>query len=101
MMQFQHAEPPPVAFGGAGPSEGPVGEAVPAAVPLPFQRAQPKVGRNDVCPCGSGKKFKHCHGQLDGDASAAALVPTTDIGRNDLCPCGSGRKYKHCHGAIE
>ncbi len=21
-----------------------------------------KVGRNDVCPCGSGKKFKHCHG---------------------------------------
>jgi len=25
-------------------------------------RAAPKVGRNDVCPCGSGKKFKHCHG---------------------------------------
>ena len=25
---------------------------------------QPKVGRNDPCPCGSGKKFKHCHGQL-------------------------------------
>jgi len=24
----------------------------------------PKVGRNDACPCGSGKKFKHCHGQL-------------------------------------
>jgi preprotein translocase subunit SecA len=23
-----------------------------------------KVGRNDPCPCGSGKKFKHCHGQL-------------------------------------
>mgnify|MGYP001386794836 CR=1 FL=1 len=23
------------------------------------------VGRNDVCPCGSGKKYKHCHGQLD------------------------------------
>jgi preprotein translocase subunit SecA len=22
-----------------------------------------KVGRNDACPCGSGKKFKHCHGQ--------------------------------------
>ena len=22
----------------------------------------PKVGRNDPCPCGSGKKFKHCHG---------------------------------------
>jgi hypothetical protein len=25
-------------------------------------RSQPKVGRNDPCPCGSGKKFKHCHG---------------------------------------
>jgi preprotein translocase subunit SecA len=24
----------------------------------------PKVGRNDACPCGSGKKYKHCHGQL-------------------------------------
>jgi preprotein translocase subunit SecA len=24
----------------------------------------PKVGRNDACPCGSGKKFKHCHGRL-------------------------------------
>jgi preprotein translocase subunit SecA len=23
----------------------------------------PKVGRNDPCPCGSGKKFKHCHGR--------------------------------------
>jgi preprotein translocase subunit SecA len=24
----------------------------------------PKVGRNDPCPCGSGKKYKHCHGKL-------------------------------------
>jgi preprotein translocase subunit SecA len=36
--------------------------------PLPGQqiatvtRNQPKVGRNDPCPCGSGKKYKHCHG---------------------------------------
>lgn len=30
-----------------------------------FVRAQPKVGRNDPCPCGSGKKFKHCHGQIE------------------------------------
>jgi preprotein translocase subunit SecA len=27
------------------------------------RRAQPKVGRNDPCHCGSGKKFKHCHGR--------------------------------------
>src|SRR5690606_36133920 len=26
--------------------------------------AVPKVGRNDPCPCGSGKKYKHCHGKL-------------------------------------
>jgi preprotein translocase subunit SecA len=28
----------------------------------PIQRSTNKVGRNDPCPCGSGKKFKHCHG---------------------------------------
>jgi preprotein translocase subunit SecA len=28
-------------------------------------RGAPKVGRNDPCPCGSGKKFKQCHGKLD------------------------------------
>ena len=30
----------------------------------PIQRHTEKVGRNDPCPCGSGKKFKHCHGKL-------------------------------------
>ena len=28
--------------------------------PAPFKATAPKVGRNDPCPCGSGKKFKHC-----------------------------------------
>jgi len=28
----------------------------------PFRRQEPKVGRNDPCSCGSGKKFKKCHG---------------------------------------
>jgi preprotein translocase subunit SecA len=27
------------------------------------RRDEPKVGRNDPCPCGSGKKYKKCHGQ--------------------------------------
>jgi preprotein translocase subunit SecA len=31
---------------------------------LPFVRRGQKVGRNDACPCGSGKKYKHCHGKL-------------------------------------
>jgi preprotein translocase subunit SecA len=30
----------------------------------PMVRAGQKVGRNDPCPCGSGKKYKHCHGKL-------------------------------------
>jgi len=30
-----------------------------------------KVGRNETCPCGSGKKYKHCHGNLDQQAGAA------------------------------
>jgi uncharacterized protein YecA (UPF0149 family) len=29
-----------------------------------FVRGDRKVGRNELCPCGSGKKFKHCHGTL-------------------------------------
>ena len=31
-----------------------------------FVRAERKVGRNELCPCGSGKKYKHCHGALSG-----------------------------------
>jgi preprotein translocase subunit SecA len=37
----------------------------PAAVATPpFTRIGQKVGRNDPCPCGSGKKYKHCHGRI-------------------------------------
>ena len=44
-----------------------VGELYDLTSPLRYQvetvrRAAPKVGRNDPCPCGSGRKFKHCHG---------------------------------------
>ena len=31
----------------------------------PIVRTQAKVGRNDPCPCGSGKKYKHCHGAVN------------------------------------
>jgi len=34
------------------------------AATQPFVRGGPKVGRNALCPCGSGKKYKHCHGKL-------------------------------------
>ena len=36
---------------------------VPAEPAVPIRRDQPKVGRNDLCPCGSGKKYKNCCGQ--------------------------------------
>jgi preprotein translocase subunit SecA len=36
-----------------------------AAAQQPFVRAGEKVGRNDPCPCGSGKKYKQCHGRLE------------------------------------
>jgi preprotein translocase subunit SecA len=35
-----------------------------AAKPAPFVRRMGKIGRNDPCPCGSGRKYKHCHGKL-------------------------------------
>ena len=52
-MKYQHADP------------GHMGEEdTPARGNMPFTRAGRKVGRNEPCPCGSGKKFKQCHGKL-------------------------------------
>jgi preprotein translocase subunit SecA len=81
-LQAQHAEaqsvftaaeaapaPPPP---GSEVNYGQVpGVALPGAPPMAvgdpqgtFVRGERKVGRNELCPCGSGKKFKHCHGTL-------------------------------------
>jgi preprotein translocase subunit SecA len=43
------------------PSSGERHEAQPQGMQV--RRSVPKVGRNDPCPCGSGKKYKYCHGQ--------------------------------------
>ena len=64
-MQFQHPE-----TGGYGADEEAEQAAAQAAqgqgvLAQPVQRDGPKVGRNEPCPCGSGKKFKQCHGRLD------------------------------------
>ena len=40
------------------------------AAQQPFRRDEPKVGRNDPCPCGSGKKYKKCHLLLDMEAES-------------------------------
>ncbi len=88
-LQMQHAAPqsaisadgadgpdaatPPGAFGGGGASPagggGPFASG-PVAGPeqlVPVVREGRKVGRNEPCPCGSGRKYKHCHGQLARD----------------------------------
>jgi len=56
---------------GAGVAAGVRGAARPVPPPPPepqgtFVRGERKVGRNEPCPCGSGKKYKHCHGALSG-----------------------------------
>lgn len=53
-MQFEHASSEGGGAKGKPPSEA----------KKPFVREQPKVGRNDPCPCGSGKKYKQCHGRV-------------------------------------
>jgi preprotein translocase subunit SecA len=57
-VKYQHA-----GYDEALAAVTPDGE-VALAPPPPFTRAGEKVGRNDVCPCGSGKKYKHCHGRI-------------------------------------
>ncbi|MFD2642202.1 preprotein translocase subunit SecA [Pseudomonas japonica] len=56
-MQFQHAAAP----GLEGAEEQEEGAEVAVASPA---RNDMKLGRNELCWCGSGKKFKHCHGQI-------------------------------------
>ncbi|CAM4239645.1 MAG: preprotein translocase subunit SecA [Stenotrophomonas indicatrix] len=57
--QFQHQD----AGGYGADEEAAQVEAAQQGV-AQLQRDEPKIGRNDPCPCGSGKKYKHCHGQL-------------------------------------
>jgi preprotein translocase subunit SecA len=46
-------------------------DAAQASVRRPPAAAAPKIGRNDPCPCGSGKKFKKCHGAILEEEGAA------------------------------
>jgi preprotein translocase subunit SecA len=79
-LQAQHPEAGSLLAGADAEESGAQGPGVAAAagarpgrgMPLPpppdaagtFVRAERKVGRNEPCPCGSGKKYKHCHGTL-------------------------------------
>ena len=57
------AGPAPVPRAGpASGAEAAMEAAMDSGPATPFAREEPKVGRNDPCPCGSGKKYKKCHG---------------------------------------
>ncbi|GGK07610.1 preprotein translocase subunit SecA [Pseudomonas matsuisoli] len=58
-MQFKHESVPSIEQAEATP-EAEDNVAV-ASAPV---RTEQKIGRNELCPCGSGKKYKHCHGQV-------------------------------------
>jgi len=56
-VKYQHAEANAI----SGEAEEPDSDE---AQHTPFTRQGRKIGRNEPCPCGSGKKYKHCHGKL-------------------------------------
>lgn len=65
-VQYLHPELSEAARPATGDSESPDGAGQPAGGDKqPFVRQGRKVGRNEPCPCGSGKKYKHCHGRLN------------------------------------
>jgi len=70
-VEAHHDTPPPQVGGGAPQGEGLRPTPEPARSAVPVQDRDPrnpaswgKVGRNELCPCGSGKKYKHCHGRV-------------------------------------
>jgi preprotein translocase subunit SecA len=60
-LQLQHANASAMHEDSADEAKG---DAVRKNTATPFVRGGEKVGRNDPCPCGSGKKYKQCHGKL-------------------------------------
>lgn len=60
-MQFEHAPAPGI----EQPLLDEEGGEAPVAVASEPVRNDQKLGRNELCWCGSGKKFKHCHGQIN------------------------------------
>ncbi len=66
-LHFVHAEAPALAEGEAEDdgSGNEIRQQQEEVAHTPFVREGRKIGRNEPCPCGSGKKYKHCHGQLD------------------------------------
>ena len=66
-LNYQHQGFSAMAKGEAKRPEQAEGEApsAPKERQNPLRREHPKVGRNEPCPCGSGKKYKSCHGRIN------------------------------------
>ena len=67
-LEFRHASLSALEITGRDQSEMDLSERLSAAGAGGVStavRMAPKVGRNDLCPCGSSKKYKHCHGRLE------------------------------------
>lgn len=62
-VETQHENALGMGFQGQPQQGGQQGGKKTAGGPQPYEREKPKVGRNDPCPCGSGKKYKHCCGR--------------------------------------
>ncbi len=60
-LQFHHDQAETIF---TKPNEGASAENTTSEDHHPYVRTQPKVGRNDQCPCGSGRKYKQCHGKI-------------------------------------
>jgi preprotein translocase subunit SecA len=70
-MYFEHAPAPTLeaqeqAFLAEETGQAMIGQEEESS--LPYMREGQKIGRNDPCPCGSGKKYKQCHGALSNEA---------------------------------
>ncbi len=74
-------------------------------------RARLKTGRNEPCPCGSGKKYKKCHMEADEKAQSAALAKVNEETAKKMKaeehdhdhqghehPHEHGHKHDHAHG---
>ena len=65
LLEAQRQLPGQMHFEHPSVQSEPDDQEVAVAPQQPVVRTQPKIGRNDPCPCGSGKKYKQCHGKLN------------------------------------
>jgi preprotein translocase subunit SecA len=77
-MKMRHGSEPASGEEDAPQPARPSARPTPRVTVAPVRRDGPKIGRNDPCPCGSGQKFKKCHG--------AALEDENDSGGEDASP---------------